>query len=88
MHSVLAGMDASNMQFYEELHKKYFNKAKEAKRGSAKAEAEEELLQKSFLTAVNQVEAPKDGLKEKSRLQAGITQRGGVSELDELGTVN
>ena len=29
MNSVLKSMNQSNMQFYENLHKKYFNKAKE-----------------------------------------------------------
>ena len=31
MNSVLKSMGKSNMQFYENLHKKYFNKAKQNK---------------------------------------------------------
>lgn len=39
MQSAMAGMSSSNMKFYENLHQKYFNKAKIGKK---KKQAEDE----------------------------------------------
>ena len=41
MNSVLNSMGKSNMQFYENLHKKYFNKAKEKSKLEESEESDE-----------------------------------------------